>query len=229
MNDDPRDELDRALSSGLSGLASGGENADTVLAGMRPQLRRARTRYRATRIGSAALIVLLAAGGIALLAPHGKTTKLKVIAKPTTVAPVTTAPVAPRRHHRGAVTTTTRPLVTQTIPARLPVATVTGPAVAVPTPPTSIERTDHAPAPVTTTTVAKVPVIKTYSVEGGHLTVRFANGKLTVVSYKADSGWTVTFDKQEPTDIEVRFDYGESESIIRVRVENGQLKVTTDE
>jgi hypothetical protein len=232
VNDDPRDDLDRALSRGLSDLASGGDNADAVLAVMRPKLRRARARYRATRVGGAAFVVLLAIGGVALLAPHGRSTKLDVTTNPPTVAPATTTVPAPRRHHAAPITTTTQPIVTQTVPSRLPVTTITRPVSAPPAtvvPPIIPKRGDHGPEPVTTTTVPSSPQSLTYSVEGGRLTVRFANGRLTLVSYSADSQWTATVDTQESTDVEVHFVNGESESFIRVRVENGKPVETQDE
>ena len=229
MNDDPRDELDRALSHGLSSLASGGDNADAVLSGMRPQLRRARTRYRATRLGSAALIVLLAAGGIALLRPHGSASKLKVAANPTTLAPATTT-IPHHSHPHVATTTTSLPFRTQTVPAPLPVTTIPAPVVTAPAPPISAEPSDHGPKPVTTTTtVAKTSVDYTYHDVWGKLTVHFDNGTLTLVSDTPASGYTATVERNEPTDIRVQFVGSEGTFLVRVQVSNGQPKESVEE
>jgi regulation of enolase protein 1 (concanavalin A-like superfamily) len=60
------------------------------------------------------------------------------------------------------------------------------------------------------------------------MTVRFANGQLTLVSYQASDGWVAVVRTNKPDDIEVRFSKGGDDSRIRVRVENGQL-VRVDE
>jgi hypothetical protein len=231
MNDDPRDELDRALSRGLSDLASGGDHANDVLADMRPQLRRARTRHRATRIGGAAALVLLVGAGIAVAIPRGTTRKLNVSSHTTTIAPATTT-LAPRHRRNAPTTTTTQPVTTQTIaPSPPPASPTTTPNVTVPSPPITAKRRAHGPEQETTTTTTTVPApsTKTYRVEGGQVTVRFANGNLTLVSYQASPSWTATIDKNESTDIRVIFDYGSSESFIRVSLENGVPVETQDE
>jgi hypothetical protein len=83
------------------------------------------------------------------------------------------------------------------------------------------------PAPTSPTTAQPA---KTYTenVPGGTASVRFANGALTLLSYKANDGYTAEVATQKPDDIEVRFSKGSGQdSRIRFRVENGQVTVET--
>jgi hypothetical protein len=226
VNDNPRDELDRALSHGLSGLASGVGDTDEVLAGMRPRLQRALTRHRATRIGGAALVLVLAGTGVAFLAAGGSSHKLNVSAG-TTTAPST---IPERRHHRTATTTTTQLFTTQTIPTNLPLPTITAPVVTVPSPPVTAKRSNRPPATITTTTtVPSTAADHTYSSVGGTLIVRFANGNLSLVSYTPANGYTAVLAWNLPNDVAVRFTGSEGVFTMHARVENGKLVETTDE
>ena len=56
------------------------------------------------------------------------------------------------------------------------------------------------------------------------MTIRFAAGRLTLVSRVAAPGYSVDLRTNTPSEIEVRFSNGQSESRIRVRVKDGALE-----
>jgi cytoskeletal protein RodZ len=223
---DERDDLDRALSAGLSDLAPAEPDATATLHTLRPGLRRARTRYRIMQ-GSAIAAVVLALGvGVALASPGSNRAQVNVTNPPTTESNENqsrqTSTTAPGE-------STTAPATQTTIADAPPVSTPgAGPPPTTPrpvdrgTPSSTPENTTPATAPGAATPPAQQP---TYASKGGSVTVRLANGKLTLVSYDAAAGYSPTVHTNKPDDVEVRFrKNGESdETRVRIRVVNGRL------
>jgi hypothetical protein len=75
-----------------------------------------------------------------------------------------------------------------------------------------------------TTTTFAPPSTTTYEAVGGHATIVFSGGQLTLVTYVATPGFTSDLQKNTDTDIDIRFSNGTHESRIRVRVELGLLR-----
>jgi hypothetical protein len=206
---DERDPLDDTLADGLRALAPSEFtlDADRTLGGLRPRLKQARNRRRLAVSTSVLGALVVVVAGAAVLRPDSSS-RINVSGRshPTvsTLEPSTTI----ARH----------PATTTSVPRRAP-TTLPGPAVTAPTTPSTTPATTPntgAPPPA--------PLTKTYTATGGRITIRFANGRLTLVSRTAAPGFTAEVHKQDPQDVEVRFDNGSHESRIRVRVENGQLR-----
>jgi len=222
---DDFDARDDTLARELRGLAPGEFelDADAALGSMRPALRRARARRRLTVTSTALGVFAVAVVGVAALR-HDGPSKLNIQGRSR---PVSTAPVKPpitvppttwpTVENPPATTPPYVPPTTQADHLRSgsgPTPTITTPA---PTPTTSTSRGE------TTTTVAP-PSTKTYSSVGGHATIRFAAGKLTLVSYAPTAGYTSDVRTNAPDEIEIRFSNGNGESRIRVRVQDGVLR-----
>jgi hypothetical protein len=221
---DERDDLDRALAAGLSDLAPVEPDATATLRALRPGMSRARTRHRIMQ-GSAIAAVVLALGvGVALASPDTNRTQVKVTNPPTTESNENqsrqTSTTAPGE-------STTAPASQTTIPDAQHFLPGIPPNTAASTPPTSRhENTTPNTGPAATTPSTNPPAQqRTYSSTGGSVTVRFANGKLTLVSYVAAAGYSPTVHQNKPDDVEVRFrKNGDSaETRVRVRVVNGRL------
>ena len=233
FDDDPRDET---LARGLSALAPSefDLDADQTLGSMRPALQRARMRRRlAVSTSVLGVLVVLGAGAVVvkdqspshvnIQGPSGSTVSTTKTATSTSRASTTTRPrpttptTTPADHtstsqNGGGVIGGTRPTTPNSVPNSTPNST-----------PTSGTRPgDHGGT--TPTTVAAPPSTKTYASTGGKATIRFANGKLTLVSYTAAAGYTPEVHTNKPDDIEVRFSNGNAESRIRVRVQDGQVE-----
>jgi hypothetical protein len=223
MTDEPRDELDRALGVGLGRLGGDAPDADAALAALHPRFRRARTRARVARASVVALVVLGSAA-VALAGTGRGKHQVSVAASTTTGSERSSTSTSV---HQRRPTTTTEPSLP---PSRttLPTSPRTMGTVPLgggnggggPSSPTT-----SAP---TTTTVPPPGMNHTYNADGGRMTVRFSNGRLTLVSYQPADGWTAAVHTNKPDDVEVRFSKGEEDSRIRVRVENGRL-VRVDE
>ena len=220
MNE-PRDELDRALADGLGALAAPGPDADPALASLRPRLRRARTRHRVAQVSlvAAALLVVVS---VAAVAANNGTNKDSV----SIVAPTTGDSTPPDSRPR--ISTTTVPGTTTTIdgvPGRTPETTpgtnpAGGPAATTP---------DATAPPTNPPPVAPEREQHTYTASGGSLTVRFADGRLSIVAYNGADGYASEVVKNEADEVEVRFSRGSGQdSRIRVRVVDGNLQPEID-
>jgi len=212
---DERDPLDETLADGLRALAPAEFtlDADRTLGEMRPRLRQARTRHRLTVTTSVLGALVVVVGGAALLRsdPSGQ---LDVQGRPT---PTVSSPAPSTTVGRSTTTTT------------LPRSTTTVPQTVVTTPPGATPTTSDTTPPTSRTTPPPPPQTKTYTAQGGRITIRFANGRLTLVSSAPSPGFTSEVHKQDPDDVEVRFENGSHESRIRVRVTNGQLRPEVSE
>jgi hypothetical protein len=71
---------------------------------------------------------------------------------------------------------------------------------------------------------AAAPITQTYSSPGGSITVRLADGAVSLVSTQPAAGFSQETDDLGPSRVEVRFDDGSTEWRIRVDVVNGQLQ-----
>ena len=247
MSDEPFDEIDRLLGSGLSELAPEVEGADEMLAALRPRFQRARTRARVVKI-SGAVAALLVIGSVATLAaPSSQRTHVEVSAPPTTTPPTT--------RHRAATTTTVAP--TTTIPETASTGSPNGGAApagfgsttpttgGIPTrlhtvPDTTPHTTppdDHGgsgsgsgggsgPGPggssPATTIPAKRTNITTYRSQGGSIRVRFSQGALHLVTVSPANGFHTRVAREQPDLIDVRFSNDHGEWRLRIRVEEGR-------
>jgi len=235
---DPRDPLDETLSRGLSALAPSEFelDADAALGSMRPAFQRARARRRlAVSTSALGMVVALAAGAVVLqhrpasrvdIRSHTRPTVSTSVRTPTSTTPTVSTSTSqphvitpPSTPHSSTTTVPGNPMG-GSIPGganggSLPRPTTTTPESTPTTP------GDHGGS--TPTTVA-APSTKTYAAIGGQATIRFANGALTLVSYTAAAGYTPDVHTNTATDIEIRFSNGNTESRIRVRVDNGQLR-----
>jgi len=218
MTDD-RDDLDRALSAGLADLAPAEPDATSALTALRPRMQRARTRHRVLQGSALAGVVLVLGIGVALAAPSDKRAQVQVT-NPSTVENTV---------DRSRSTSTTAPAST-TVPASVTVSS-NDPGTSTPVSGPSPTAAPPATTPVTTPVTTPAPTVApdpgtnyTYTAEGGRVTVRFQNGRLSLVSYPAGAGFTATVHTNTPDDIEVRFRNDDDESRIRVRVVNGRIE-----
>jgi cytoskeletal protein RodZ len=223
FDDDPRDD---DLARGLRGLAPSEFelDADQTLGSMRPALRRARVRRRlAVSTSVLGVLAVLSAGAVVVQdhsTSHVNIESHTPSSVPTpTKTPVSTSPgVSTTTKSPLTTTPTTRPTTTNGNGLVGPLPTSTSP----PTTPTSHD--DHGGTTTPPSTAPVPPATKTYTSIGGRVTIRFANGRLTLVSYTPSAGYTTEVHTNTPTDIELRFSNGGSESRIRVRVQDGQLR-----
>jgi hypothetical protein len=213
MSPEPRDELDRALGAGLSSLApEDTEHADDVLTTLQPRYHRARTRARVAKVGAIAAALVVVAG-IAALAVPDRGDEVSVQTPPS--APNETVSTNPASTTVASSSpTTARGSVPTTSPTPATTPRDTSPGVA----PGSTPR-DTSTQPTTPTAETK-----TYDSAGGSVTIRFANGALTLVAMNPASGWQGEVTQQKADDIEVRFSRADDEWRIRVRVDNGALR-----
>jgi hypothetical protein len=217
MSPEPRDELDRALAAGLGGLAPDGDDPDVALSSMRPRLRRARNRRRMVR-ASTMLGGFVMMGSVAFALTGPQQEKVRVQA-PSTTRPAPARATSPTRVSATTAPRSSTPSTTVTAappPAARPTVPVGGGA-----PPTS------APAPDEATTTTIQSELRTYSSDGGTITVRYSHGNLTLVSYRAAPGYTAEVHSTDPQDVEVRFS-GPDEHRIRIRAEEGHLSEETE-
>ena len=230
MNTDDFDPLDdETLARGLNALAPSefDLDADAALGTMRPALHRARFRRRLAMSSSAlGVVVALAAGAAVLRQQPTSHVDIRSRTRPTVETPTTTKSTKPTTS-----TSTSQPRVVPPPTAPQQFATTTAPTTdnggtvprSTPTAPTTTPTTHDGHGGSTPTTVA-APVTKTYSSTGGKVTIRFANGRLTLVSHSASPGYTTEVHTNKPDDIELRFSNGTAESRIRIQVDNGQLR-----
>jgi len=214
MNDNGRDDLDRALGDGLSGLAPDVGDPEVVLGGMRPRLRRARTRHRVMRVSSVAAVLLVLGSAAALASSRSRSGHVDVAAVSTS-APPTTGRV------RNSTTTITAPRTATTRPDFEGTATT----LPVFNPPDTSSGSHGSRGPddgESSTTVAP-PALHTYSSAGGSVTVQLRNGVLALVSYRTTPGYIAEVHSTQTDDIELRFSKDGSDWRIRVRLEHGQV------
>jgi hypothetical protein len=206
---DEFDPLDDTLADGLRALAPSEFtlDADRTLGEMRPRLRRARNQRRLAVTTSVLGALVVVVGGATLVRsdPSGQV-DVRGGSQPSVSAP-------------GPSTTTRLPPTTTTVPRNA--TTVPKPSATVPsgTPMTG----NPTPTTPRTTPPPAAPQTKTYAAQGGRVTIRFANGRLTLVSSVPAPGFAAEVHNRDPDDVEVRFDNGDHESRIRVRVVNGRL------
>jgi hypothetical protein len=247
MSPDPFDEIDRALASGLSGLAPETQNGDEKLAAMRPRFQRARTRARVAKVGGA-VVGLLAVGSLATLAaPRSGRTHVSVTSRSSTSVPTRTT-VRP--------TTTSVPHSAVTVPGTgksrtpqpgskpsVPTTPNTQGTVASTAPgsdngrggpgPSSGGGGKQGPGGDRATATTTVPVTgdetQVFQSAGGTITVRLSNhAVLALVSVTPVRGYSDQVRDGGPDRVEVRFTAGEEvKSEIDVRIVNGQM-VRTD-
>jgi len=140
------------------------------------------------------------------LAPASPTTTTDLVVPSTVLASTDTPP------------TTTVPPVTTT--AASPAATTTTES-----PPAT--NTTTTTVPVTTTTVALS--YETYTLIGGTVTLSFGNGEVRVVSVAPSAGFDADIEKSGPIEVEVDFESNDHKSELSAKIENGELRVETEE
>jgi hypothetical protein len=224
MNDD-LDPLDETLAHGLRALAPSEFelDADAALGSMRPALHRARARRRlavsTSALGALAVVVV---GAAALRQGPTSRVNIRQRTRPTASALVhpstTRVPVTTTQPAIPAITTPDH-VPSTTRPDRQPSGSLPTPTVTTPT----TTKTTTPPSRGATTTTAPTLVTKTYAAHGGHMTITFVSGRLTLDSYAPAAGYQSDLHKNTTNDIEIRFSKGNLESRIRIRVENGRL------
>ncbi|MEQ1703296.1 MAG: hypothetical protein ABMA25_24580 [Ilumatobacteraceae bacterium] len=90
-------------------------------------------------------------------------------------------------------------------------------------PPSSSTPATNPPATNPPATNPPAPVDKTFSSEGGSITVRLQNGSLTLLATNPASGYTPETRKNGGTRVEVRFDNGTDTIDIRIDLINGEM------
>ena len=228
---DERDDLDRALAAGLGRLGDGTDDPDAVLAAMRPRLRRARTRHRVA-IASVAVASVLGVAGIAaaLNGANPAQRHVSVATAPSTTTLDNNATSTTRASDVSSTTVPTRPTPTTAAPPTTPTTdnhgggSNSGPGSHGSGPGPSGGNNNGGVVGPTPTTTAAPPQEQSCDEPGGSATVRYTNGKVTLVSYTVKPGYTLK-DKLVASDrVELQFD-GPTQSRIEIRVENGHLVV----
>lgn len=70
---------------------------------------------------------------------------------------------------------------------------------------------------------------QTFNAKHGSITVTFLDGQLSITGYTAESGFTYTVERTEPTRIRVRFRHGDTRSQIDVTIIDGRMFATPSE
>jgi hypothetical protein len=212
MNDEPGfDPVDDELGRRFRAGAPTDADPDVVLDTLRPRLQRARTRRRASIAsavaGAAAVVVavVLVLGGGGGGAGSVRTPPASRGTQRSTPSVSTTAPSG------GSATSDRAP---DTIDDR------GADEGARATSPTAPDATIPSEAPLTG---APQPVERSYSSSGGSVTVRLADGQVSLVSSSAAPGYAAEVHDNGPTRVEVRFSDGRTEWRVRVDVVDGQL------
>ena len=122
---------------------------------------------------------------------------------PSSVSTPTKSPTSTVPNVSTTTTTTPRSTVTTAPDTRTTTTNgngIVGPLPTTSTPPPSTP-TSHDDHGGTTTPASTAPVAstKTYTSTGGRATIRFANGRLTLVSYSASAGYTTEVHTNTPT------------------------------
>lgn len=232
MNDE-LDPLDETLARGLGALAPAEFelDADRTLGALRPALRRARLQRRVATATTALGLLAVVVAGAAVIERHPGS-KVDVQARDRPTRPTT---IGPLRSTTTRVSTSTSTSVPRTItPTTVPDhrTTTTLPRQDNQGPGARPVTTTPAPTPTTTpagqrgstTTTTTPPGTTTYVAIGGRVTIRFAAGRLTLVSRIAAPGYAIDLRTNTASEIEVRFSNGRNESRIRVRVKDGALE-----
>ena len=223
MNDDlrfdPTDPVDRELQRRFDLAAHGYDDPDVVLDALRPGMRRAQARRRVAMGGITAGVLAVVAVGVLSVSgsssqsvhtpPAGHSSDRVPTATSTTQAPDAATPGSTDDHSgtdSGAGSSSSSSSGTSGGAGSTPAATSPGDGgTATPTPPAA-----------TTTTY-------TSGVEGGSITVSFANGVVSLVTSTPTAGYTASLHDNGPSRVEVRFNNGSGEWRIRVDVVNGAL------
>jgi len=224
VSPDPFDDLDRALSSGLSALAPDVHGTDETLAAVRPRYVRARRRARTAKVGGT-VAVLVALGSVAALAaPRSNRPHVSVSSQSST--PISTG------RRSGSSSTIPHPTTTSTPPG------VSSPGTSNPAHRPGRATTDTRPAIApgidpkhpwssfpTTTTSPTEPTndVHGFDSPGGAVTVRFADNVLALVHVAPATGYRVEIHDQQPDRIEVRFTNDSGEWRVDVQVDHGRL------
>jgi hypothetical protein len=212
MSDELRDDLDRALAEGLKSMAasSAAVDADEVLGGMRPRLRHARARRRAVQAA------VVSAFAFTLAVASAAATGSKRAGQVSVVQPPSSAPRdAGGAGGRATPTTWSSSVVSPGLPgsSSTPSGERTG---EVP----GTQRPAPDPSPTTpATTVAGV--VREFRSAGGRITVRWAGGRLGLVSQAAEPGYAFEVLEEHPDELDVRFRRDGNISKIEVRIEHG--------
>ncbi len=159
---------------------------------------RRRWRYATTGLGAVAATIIAVVALVAVTRDGGEIVRTPAT-QPSEGSGPTTAPVPPT------ISATTTPATG--------VTTTTVPTTQAPTPP-----------PAVTTTVPAPPLTSTYPSTGGSITVRLADGQISLAADPVPTGgWTTRIDDNGPDRVRVRFELGNQRSEIRVDRVGGQL------
>ena len=104
-----------------------------------------------------------------------------------------------------------------------------GPGSSTPTSNTTATSNSAPTTTAPTTTSPPAPQFQTFSGVGGSVTVKLANGVLSLQSYSATSGYTAEVTTNRSDRVEVRFDNGSNETRIRVDLVGGSMQPRIDE
>ncbi|MBI5089872.1 MAG: hypothetical protein HZB15_13700 [Actinobacteria bacterium] len=224
--------------------AAGSEpDVSAARATLQGRVRRARRR-RAVGTSAAAALVLLSAGTVAAIATRGGDERIETAATEPTTDLSTTSVITTDLPTSSTVPTSVAPSLVPTTVASGSTVAVSPPSTAphgTPIqPPGSNSTTTVATAPgvdstspvptststptTTPTTAPPAPVQETFFSVGGSITVRLANGSLSLVgSPSPAAGYEVNIEKQDPDEVEVRFESSDTHVTIRVRLIAGQM------
>jgi hypothetical protein len=216
MSDD-LDLLDQHLRTELRGSAPRAGDADATLDALTPRFRRARRRHRTTLVTSAAAVVAaFVVGGVALFGPAGDATREVRVPPANRTGQPRPAPTV-----SNPLPTTSTPVPTMaTAPGSddgTPAASPTG-ALA-----PAADAQPSAGASPSSPTAPPAPVEHAYSSDGGSVTVRVADGALSIVSSAPAPGYTEERHDTGPDRVEVRFHNADGEWRIRVDLVNGEV------
>jgi hypothetical protein len=174
-----------------------------TLGALRPRYRRAKRRHQLVLAGGTAVAVVAIIGlGTAVLATGGS--------DPQHVR----VPAADSSAPNGTTGTTSAPSVAPTTPQQTSSAPGTGGADTAGTGTSGSGTTSTAPA---------APTTRTYTSNGGTVTVKLEHGALSIVSTQAAAGYSEERHDTGPDRVEVRFTNTTTEWRIRVDLVNGEL------
>ena len=131
----------------------------------------------------------------------------------------------------GSVVTTTpvteAPTITSTTTTEAPVTTtVVETSVATTTAPPAITTTT---APLQTTTTVAVLKYQTFDLVGGSVTLSVGDGEVNLVSATPRPGFSAEYEHTGPSEVEIKFESNDHKSKLEAKIENGELKVDTEE
>ena len=214
------DELRRLLDDAAPAAPEG----RPVLDALRPSLRRARRRRYQRQIAGGTVIAAALVAGIGLMVNRsGDSSELDFRGEPD---PVEQAPTVSSTDPPGDSTLADEPVGGDGAPEHIAPSST-------PAPPSSTTIDTTSPSTSTTSSTSTLPdgstpANVTRETEAGTATAGFVDGALVLVDASAAPGWVMTTESDQPDELRVDFEEGETRVRIKFELEDGFLVASVE-